>query len=153
MYISHRHPMRQPLPAIRVNPDWQRMFTHGVGGTTLSLYLQGNVSYGKDCDFGGKKICNTGGQICNPKASNPRVPKIMIEGDLCRESERAIATALPGDVVGLGECVLVRVLLFGCMVGPPQCGHRGVCGCCGCAAISVPVTVCGAFPVSCFAIG
>ena len=70
IYIRATIRMRQPLPAIRVYPDWQRMFTHGVGGTTLSLYLQGNVSYGKDCDFGGKKICNTGGQICNPGSWN-----------------------------------------------------------------------------------
>ena len=29
--------------------------------------------------------------VIYPKLSNPGVPKIMIEGGLCRESERAIA--------------------------------------------------------------
>ena len=70
IYIRATIRMRQPLSAIKLYPDWQRMFTHGVGGTTLSLYLQGNVSYGKDCDHDGQKVCNTGGQICNPGAWN-----------------------------------------------------------------------------------
>jgi hypothetical protein len=70
LYIRATMRMRQPLPAIKLYPDWQRMFTHGVGGTTLSLYLQGNVSYGKDCDYNGQKICNTGGQVCNPGSWN-----------------------------------------------------------------------------------
>lgn len=70
IFIRATMRMRQPLPAIKLYPDWHRMFTHGVGGTTLSMYLQGNVSYGKDCDYDGKKVCNTGGQICNPGSWN-----------------------------------------------------------------------------------
>lgn len=70
VYVRATMRQRQPLPPTKLYPDWQRMFTHGVGSTTLSIYLQGNVTYGKDCDHDGKKICNTHGQICNPGAWN-----------------------------------------------------------------------------------
>ena len=36
------------------------------------------------------------GVVIYRKLSNPRVPKIMLEGGLCRESERPIAVEPPG---------------------------------------------------------
>ena len=38
------------LASTRLFPDWQRLFTHGVGGSTVSLYLQTNLS----------EVCNPG---------------------------------------------------------------------------------------------
>jgi hypothetical protein len=52
---------------IKLFPDFQRLFTHGRGATTLSFYLQGNVTFGDNCPA---SICNTGGQVCNPGSWN-----------------------------------------------------------------------------------
>ena len=56
-----------PLQPVRLLPDFQRLFTHGRGATTLSFYLQSNVTFGKDCPA---SLCNTGGQVCNPGSWN-----------------------------------------------------------------------------------
>lgn len=58
-----------PLQPVKLFPDFQRLFVHGTGATTMSLYLQGNVTFGKGCS---KRDCNVGctGSECNPGSWN-----------------------------------------------------------------------------------
>ena len=51
------------LAPTKLFPGWQRLFTHGRGATTLSFYLQSNVSFGEGCPA---SDCNTAGRLCNP---------------------------------------------------------------------------------------
>ena len=57
--------MTQPLAATKVFPDWGRLFTHGVAGTTLSLYFQGNTS--DACNAGARYSC----ELAPKNASHP----------------------------------------------------------------------------------
>ena len=53
------------------------------------------------------------------KASNPRVPKIMLEGrGLCRESERAIAVAARA-VLYFGARIVISVTISNTRTDPP----------------------------------
>ena len=50
IFLRAEMDLGSPLVGTQLYPNWQRLFTHGVGGSTLSLYFQTNLS----------EVCNPG---------------------------------------------------------------------------------------------
>ena len=69
IYVRAVLSMSQPLAATKVFPDWARLFTHGVAGTTLSLYFQTNTT--DACNAGPQYSC----ELAPKNASNPGLPQ------------------------------------------------------------------------------